>query len=60
MLMFGDAYFFAHSFFKSEIVGSFSSVYWLAYSLLFFPLVLNSIYAPIMQLIPNLKYISTK
>ena len=33
-------------FYNSSIVGSFSSIYWLAYSLLFFPLVLNSIYAP--------------
>ena len=33
-------------FFNSSTVGSFSSTYWLAYSLLFFPLVLNSIYAP--------------
>ena len=38
--------FFCSFFFKSEIVGSFSSVYWLAYSLIFFPMVLNSIYAP--------------
>ena len=38
--------FFCSFFFNSEIVGSFSSVYWLAYSLLFFPMVLNSIYAP--------------
>lgn len=27
-------------------IGNFSSTYWLAFSLLFFPLVLNSIYAP--------------
>lgn len=38
--------FFCSFFYNSEIVGSFSSVYWLAYSLLFFPLILNSIYAP--------------
>ena len=29
-----------------KTVGFFSSTYWMAYSLLFFPLVLNSIYAP--------------
>lgn len=33
-------------FYDFTIVGSFSSIYWFAYSLLFFPLVLNSIYAP--------------
>ncbi len=33
-------------FYKPEIIGSFSSAYWFAYSLLFFPLILNSIYAP--------------
>ena len=33
-------------FYDFSTVGSFSSVYWLAYGLLFFPLVLNSIYAP--------------
>lgn len=33
-------------FYDFTTVGSFSSVYWLAYGLLFFPLVLNSIYAP--------------
>ena len=33
-------------FYDFTTVGSFSSVYWLAYSLLFFPLILNSIYAP--------------
>lgn len=33
-------------FYNPETVASFSSVYWLAYSLLFFPLVLNSIFAP--------------
>ena len=33
-------------FYNSSTVGSFSSTYWLAYSILFFPLVLNSIYAP--------------
>ena len=38
--------FFCSFFFNSSIVGSFSSVYWLSYSLLFFPLLLNSIYAP--------------
>ena len=38
--------FFCSFFYNSEIVGSFTSVYWLAYSLLFFPLILNSIYAP--------------
>lgn len=33
-------------FYDSSTVGSFSSTYWLAFSILFFPLVLNSIYAP--------------
>ena len=33
-------------FYNFSTVGSFSSVYWFAYGLLFFPLVLNSIYAP--------------
>lgn len=33
-------------YFDSESVGSFSSIYWFAYSVLFFPLVLNSIFAP--------------
>jgi len=33
-------------FYDFSTVGSFSSVYWLAYSLLFFPLVLNLVYAP--------------
>ena len=33
-------------FYEAKIIGVFSSTYWLAHSLLFFPLVLNSIYAP--------------
>ncbi len=33
-------------FYNAEVIGAFSSVYWLAYSLLFFPLILNSIFAP--------------
>ena len=33
-------------FYEPITIGNFSSTYWLAFSLLFFPLVLNSIYAP--------------
>tara|TARA_B110000027_G_C16117747_1_gene301084 strand:+ start:360 stop:1646 length:1287 start_codon:yes stop_codon:yes gene_type:complete len=33
-------------FYDSSEVGIFTSVYWLAFSILFFPLILNSIYAP--------------
>ncbi len=33
-------------FYDAETIGIFSSTYWFAYSLLFFPLILNSIYAP--------------
>jgi len=33
-------------FYDSTTVGEFTSVYWLAFSLLFFPLILNSIYGP--------------
>lgn len=33
-------------FYSPATIASFSSTYWLAYSLLFFPLVLNSIFAP--------------
>ena len=33
-------------FYKPVIIGNFSTTYWLAFSLLFFPLILNSIYAP--------------
>ena len=33
-------------FYSASTIASFSSTYWLAYSLLFFPLVLNSIFAP--------------
>jgi O-antigen/teichoic acid export membrane protein len=33
-------------FYDSTTIGNFSSTYWLAFSLLFFPLVLNSIFAP--------------
>ena len=33
-------------FYEPTTIGNFSSTYWLAFSLLFFPLVLNSIYAP--------------
>lgn len=38
--------FLSSFFFNFTKVGFFSSTYWLAYSLLFFPIVLNSIYAP--------------
>ena len=33
-------------FYEPVIIGTFSTTYWLAFSLLFFPLILNSIYAP--------------
>tara|TARA_B100000886_G_scaffold302260_1_gene232231 strand:+ start:234 stop:1514 length:1281 start_codon:yes stop_codon:yes gene_type:complete len=38
--------FLSSFFYESSVVGSFTSVYWFAYSILFFPLVINSIYAP--------------
>jgi O-antigen/teichoic acid export membrane protein len=47
--------FFCSFFFSSSIVGSFSSVYWLSYSLLFFPLILNSIYAPYYAIVSKQK-----
>ena len=50
--------FFCSFFYSSSIVGSFTSVYWLSYSLLFFPLILNSIYAPYYAIVSKQKNIN--
>ena len=50
--------FFCSFFYSFSIVGSFTSVYWLSYSLLFFPLILNSIYAPYYAIVSKQKNIN--